>query len=287
MNITNSYNLPEPLAQAITKMANDFPPSPERISVSDLINPPLIRALKQKYWDLLEEDVSDRLWSLLGTAIHLAIQNYTPTHILTELRQEAIVDNITIVGKIDVYYDGIIEDYKVVSVNSFLLGEKQEWINQLNTYAYLMMVNGYPVEKLRINAILRDWMVSKAKEEDYPSIPFVSKEIELWEFDKIENYVKERVAIHKQEPKVCTDEERWKKPTQYALMKEGRKTAIKLLTEEEVNTVVLEKGQYIEKREEEYRRCEYYCPVRQFCPYNPYNIKLKGGVDDEVGISLK
>jgi hypothetical protein len=64
----------------------------------------------------------------------------------------------------------------------------------------------------------------------------------------------------------CTPEERWERPTRYALMKKGRKRAIKLYdTEEDANGAVKEKDHYVEYRKGESVRCENYCPVKEFC----------------------
>ena len=63
--LTNKYNLPETLVDALSydthRMAGD-------ISVTQLIDAPQIRILKRKHQ--LTEDVSEKLWALLGTAMH-------------------------------------------------------------------------------------------------------------------------------------------------------------------------------------------------------------------------
>jgi len=65
---------------------------------------------------------------------------------------------------------------------------------------------------------------------------------------------------------LCSDEEQWAKPTVYAVMKEGRKSALKLCSsEEEARTLLDEKGTYLQVRPGEKTRCESYCQVRDFC----------------------
>lgn len=50
MRITNNYNLPLAIYQAIVgKERRNL--KPDRFSVTDLINPPQVRKLKIKHWD--------------------------------------------------------------------------------------------------------------------------------------------------------------------------------------------------------------------------------------------
>ena len=67
----------------------------------------------------------------------------------------------------------------------------------------------------------------------------------------------------------CTPEERWLRPTKYAVMKKGRKRAIKLHdneTEAHGHAETLGKDHLVELRKGEAGRCEKYCPVALFCP---------------------
>src|SRR5258708_5804844 len=65
--ITNNYNLPQPLVEAIK--ADSYEVSGD-ISTTTLINSPRIRMLKKMYGRELEEDVSGYLWAIMGTCIH-------------------------------------------------------------------------------------------------------------------------------------------------------------------------------------------------------------------------
>ena len=84
----------------------------------------------------------------------------------------------------------------------------------------------------------------------------------------IENFEKSDDEI---EP--CTPEERWSTPTKWAVMKEGRKTAVKVCaTEEEAQSFIddLEKDKdkhTIEVRPGIDKKCEDYCPCASFCSY--------------------
>jgi hypothetical protein len=279
MKITNKYNLPESIFQAVAGQV--YPPRPDRFSVTDLINPPLMRQLKLQHWNSLEEDCSERLWSLLGQAIHAVLEK---TVIDETLQEEKIVQEfqgVKISGRIDLYH-GVtktIEDYKVTSVYSFLLGEKIEWQQQLNIYKWLFEHTGFEVQALKIHAILRDWKATEAqKNNDYPPIPFITLNIPVWSNENIESFIIERLKAH-QEGKVCTNEERWYRGEKWAVKKSGNKTAMKVFETEEKALKFKEEysKQYprvqleIEYRHGQYLRCELYCPVRTHCP-------VKGGV---------
>lgn len=272
MKTTNKFNLPKAIYNAVRN--NQHEPSDENwISVTSLISPPLVRFLTRKYWDVLEEDASDNLWSLLGTAIHKVLQENAEEDVEVEKKVYLTLPNgWTLMGVVDVFNktEHLIEDYKVTSVWSFLLGDKQEWENQLNVYAYMLRLQGYTIDKLQIHAILRDLQKSKTKNQGYPQIPFISKEIPLWSFEEQEKYVIERMKLFECEPRECTDEEKWKRGGEVALMQKGRKNALALYTKEQAQTIQISENQYWEDRPVEYIRCKEYCRVRSVCPFNIY-----------------
>jgi len=308
MKTSNKYNLPLPLYRAMEM--GDYKSEPDRISITNLINPPLIRYLTDEYWEEIEEDVSDRLWALLGKSIHLVLEKYgylvdekkelklgeeiqgynyltkkerrlkskkekTEKRPSIEIEKKFEIQNgkWTIVGIADLVDNEVfsIEDYKVTSVWSFLLGEKIEWERQLNCYAYLARESGYKVNKLFINAILRDWQVRKSNEKDYPEIPFLRREIRLWKPEEQKRYIQERLSLFEKAPKQCSDEEKWKHGGNFALMQRGRKKALKIFNnQEDFAHINLMQGQYIEERPAEFTRCKDYCRVSKFCPYNIY-----------------
>jgi len=186
-------------------------------------------------------------------------------------------------GTPDILHDTSLEDYKVTSVYSFLLGDKPEWEKQLNIYAYMLENDGFKVERARIHAILRDWQKSKSlREPDYPPIPFQTIPINLWSRLVQQDYVIGRINLFCDvdagtfEPTPCTDEERWARPPTYAVMKKGRKTAVRVLPtmeEAEEKLATLDSNHYIDERKGSHIRCESYCPVRAVCPYNHTRIE--------------
>ena len=123
---------------------------------------------------------------------------------------------------------------------------------------------------------MRDWQRSKAKfDPTYPQIPFLSYNVPMWSNSIVTEYIFDRIAVHAQDPPPeCSDEEKWKRPTTYAVMKLKNKRATRVLdTQEEAEAYILaidekkRKEMHIEKREGACVRCEDYCIVKNFCPY--------------------
>lgn len=223
----------------------------------------------------------------MGQAVdHVISQNAEGA--IVQGKFEIPIDGIEVVGKPDIYYPevGIIEDWKVTSVWSFLLGEKKDWERQLNCYAWgkrkqiIEAELDNKITKLTIHAILRDWQKSKMlRDDDYPRIPFISKDIPLWTFEKQEQYIKDQLEYHRMsEPAECSSEDKWEKPTTYAVMKKGRKSALRVLDSmEKAENWKADKqglepkgsnGLSIIKRPGECTRCLNYCPVRAVCEFS-------------------
>ena len=170
----------------------------------------------------------------------------------------------------------IVSDWKITSVFSFLLGEKPEWTAQINCYAYLFEQYRFPVKKAFIHAILRDWMVSKSlQDEDYPKCPFITSEIEVWDKEKQFTYIDGRVYIHELAQIIaddhllnCTPQEKWSKPTTWAVKKVKAKRALRVFHSlEEADNMIQcsEDGLTIEERPGEDVRCERFCYAKNFC----------------------
>lgn len=227
MKLSNVYGLPEAM---VTAMSDFQKPTEDVIRVSELISAPKQKKLRIAHWHEIKEDVSERLWSLLGQAMHYILEKGAPESAFGEERLKWEIDGVTISGQSDLWWNGEIGDYKTTSVYSYLLGIKPEWVAQLNVYRWLWEKNGFKTKSLKIHAILRDWIHSKAMiDPKYPQIPFITIDIPLWTMEEAEKYVKERIALHKMEDiPCCTDEEKWTRPTTYAVMEKGAKRARKV-----------------------------------------------------------
>ena len=68
MKITNRSNLPKVIERAVIN--DPYDSSGSNISTTRLIAPPRIRVLEMRNWDLIEDDVSNRIFSLLGQSVH-------------------------------------------------------------------------------------------------------------------------------------------------------------------------------------------------------------------------
>lgn len=287
MKLTNNHQLPEAFVKF---MKNDkYSRGDSDISVTTLIDAPRINKLRERHDSELTMDVSERIWALLGTAAHHILEQAESPSVVTEERLYANVFDWKISGAIDIQEynpDGSITviDYKVCSVWS-VMNDKPEWEKQLNCYAYLVRkAKELNVTSLKICAIIRDWNRRKASmESDYPNAPVHLVEVPLWTIEEQDKYIEERVALHMDaqerfffaEPlPQCTEQERWAKPSRWAVMKKGRKSAVKLFDDERHAQLFIEtqKGAdalFIEHRKGEYTRCQgNYCGVAQFCDQN-------------------
>lgn len=273
MNWTNKYNLPEELVKAC--IVGERKLTQDEISCTQLIGSPRYRQLRVRYDADLYQDVSEMLWAVLGRGVHAAIEKMEGHNSLAETRLRLTVDGMNLSGQLDLYNDkdgGTIEDWKTCSVYAFLLGEKPEWVRQLNVYAYLARANGWPVSHLWINAIVRDWSATaQMRDPEYPPCPFQRIGVKVWTDEECRTYVLERLALHKAARHMdtmalpdCTPEERWEKPAKWAVMAKGRKRAVKLYDDEASATAALDAGQYVEHRPGASKKCEL-CQCRKVC----------------------
>lgn len=281
MRITNNYDAPDAVMKALEYNAYDN--GGADISVTGLINSPRIIQLQKMNEDLLEMDARDKVWSFVGTAVHAALEAHAPEETIAEERLFMEFLGWKISGAIDLQIendDGTweINDYKVVGEFS-VRAEKDEWVQQLNIYAYMMrVVKNRRVVKLRIIAIIRDWMRKKAElDPSYPQSMIHPIDIPVWSDEQQEEFFRERVMLHQSAEKdvankrplvLCSDKERWHRPGVFALMKKGRKSAVKLYeTREEAENGAGDDEQfYIEERPGTDVRCEgNWCQVRQWC----------------------
>lgn len=274
MKLTNHLNLPEPFYQAV--LNDKYSRGDAHYSASDLIRPPRITILSRRHWDEIEEDVSERIWSLLGKSVHAILEAAEPDNALIEERLFCKVGGRTISGASDLYHDGTISDYKVTSVWTKLFGSRiEQWTQQLNVYAFLFDFIGFPVNALRIICIYRDWSSSQTlKNHRLPQLPVEVIHIPLWSATEQERFIQGRVESLKAAEKspddklpACSYDDMWGKPTTYAVMKSGRRSAIRVCeTEIQAGKYANDNpGAFIQVRPGERTRCEKYCSVAKYC----------------------
>jgi hypothetical protein len=295
MELTNISNLPKAIERAVNN--DPYDSSGSDISATRLIAPPRIRVLEQRNFDLIKEDVSDRIFSLLGQSVHHIIERAKLKVDISERRlfykDDAITNGWTLSGQFDyLTRDGNLIDFKVTSAwaaLSALTNGKDEWENQLNVLDFLCRKNQkdltrykkeIKVKSLSIMAILRDWSKLKVMQSDnYPRKQVVMIPVRRWSEEQQEIYVKARIKLHQdaeqsKELPMCTAKERWRKEDSYAVMKDNRKTAWRLFaTKEEAIQFIFSqkmiegKGCNIVFRKGEDVRCQHYCRVNEFCSH--------------------
>lgn len=141
----------------------------------------------------------------------------------------------------------------------------------MNLYAELLRRANHPVKRLELVAIYRDWSKMRAQDSSYPQSQVCVFEVPLWPESEAARFLEERVRLHKEAEEgnfiECTAEERWERPTKYALMRRGRKSALKLYDSyEEAQAAVVQSDQYVVTRPGSSIRCDAYCAVSAFCP---------------------
>jgi hypothetical protein len=267
--ITNRLGLPQPIVDAVR--ADPYSSGRSDISVTTLLKPPRAVALERQHASEIVEDAADRLWALVGQIGH-AILERGSKEAITERRLYTEVNGWTVSGQVDLVPPDLLLDYKFTSVWSCKDGLKPEWEQQLNMLHLLCVRNGIHIVKAQIVAIYRDWSTLEARRSpDYPQTQVQLFDVPLWTLPAIEAYMTERVRAHQAARAAlpeCTAEERWGKPTKWALMKRGRERAVKLFDSAQVANVALEaasKEHYIQERPGEQVRCQNYCAAMPFC----------------------
>ena len=71
---TNLHNLPDPDVKALSD--DKYDSGQVNSSVTTLIDSPQVKILNRKHKDDITIDVTERLWSVLGTAVHTMFEDY-------------------------------------------------------------------------------------------------------------------------------------------------------------------------------------------------------------------
>ncbi len=269
MKITNKYGLPQALVNAVQN--DPYSRGDADYSVTQLLQPARIVALQRSNHEKLEEDVSDRVWSLYGQIVHQILERAACESSENELRLFAVLGGVRVSGQIDRLIAGTVQDFKFVTAYKFKDGCPEEFENQLNCYAALARLNGRKIDKLELVGLLRDWSKLEAKRDSrYPQAQVILVPVPLWPEKQALDFLTSRIVIHEQAKTSlpeCTPKETWERPTVWAVMAPGRVTAVKLYNSEgEAEMRAQTKaGLYVVKREGVVTRCQFYCPVAQFC----------------------
>lgn len=282
MIFTNKLGLPSAIYSAIinspyTKMAADF-------SVTELLQPPQISSLLTTHDAILEVDVSDEIFKLLGSSVHTILERAASedhsTLAETILLQE--FEGTLLKGQTDslCLATNKLQDFKVTTVWKFTSDDNlpDDWFWQQNIYAWMLRKKGFKVESAEIVGILRDWSKPESmRTANYPPQQVAIASVNLLPDAEVEEFLRKRIAEHRAaksgKPRPCTPEERWMRAEVWAVTKTGNVRATAILdTEAEAKAKVLElttlkpKDKYeIQHRPGAPVRCQMYCPVSRYC----------------------
>ena len=252
------------------------------LSATQLLDSPKIVALRRKFDDEIEQDASDMVFSLFGSALHNILEHGKDDNHLVEERLHTELDGWHISGAIDLQIknpNGLsIRDYKTTSAWA-VMKQKYEWELQLNIYAWLVeKVKKVKVTDLGIVSVIRDWSRRDAGiKEGYPESPIKELSVPLWDYEAREAYISKRIAMHSacdfelETSGVlpdCTPEDMWEKAAVWAIKKTGNIRAKSLYSSKEHAEEALKelsKEYEIEYRPGERTRCMSYCPVSNWC----------------------
>lgn len=280
MKLTNKYNIPQTFMNVLDRPT--YSKGKAHLSVTQLLNSPKIVALTKKFEDEIEQDASDMVWSIFGSAVHNILEHGKDENHIVEQRIHKNYEGWDISGAIDlqvVNADGIdVKDYKTTSAWA-VMNEKIDWEVQLNIYAGLVEdVKKIPVTSVGIVAIIRDWnRRDAATREGYPEAPIKEIPIRLWSREEREAFISDRIAAHSAcefaletdgDLPDCTPEEMWEKQTVWAIKKTGNKRAHSLYESEDLAVSALAElgDKYeMEVRQGERTRCANFCPVSTWC----------------------
>lgn len=297
MKITNNMNLPQPFVEACKR--DEHPRfGMDTFSATELLKGTKEILLVRRHWNELEQDAADMVWLVLGKAVHKVFEGHEGEYDIAEARGEVEItvgdEKIRVSGAWDLYdsIKKIIHDYKTTGVFSYQMhanGSNDDWRDQTRIYWYILNEIGFRVNEAHITVILKDWSKTKAKmDRTYPQKP-VQKiiyrfsqpddliDVRKMLSDKLEE-IKAFQNVPDDEIPPCSKEERWERDEKWALMKKGRKSAVKLFNSEVEAEFVLEglsNDHYIVYRPGTPTKCLDYCVACDHCSfYREYMARL-------------
>lgn len=285
MRLTNRLGLPQPIVDAATR---DHEYTPKRYSVTQMLKGPREAILARRHSDEIEGDVADMAWTIFGSSMHLLLEQSQES--ATQLKENYITADMpngyVLSGIFDLYDDatGTVTDYKSATVWKAIYGEWDDYREQLLSYVWMLRQIGFNARRGEIVAILKDHSKAKARtERDYPDHPFY---VIGWDFSDGElAEFGERIAAKFREIErcealpdddlpLCTPKERWAKPDQWAVMKQGNKKSSRNFDNELDAIRYAAKLQedsgrkcHVEHRPGKDQKCLEYCDCRPFCNY--------------------
>ena len=281
MRFTNVLGLPEPFVEAASGDGRHGP-RPKTYSVTQMLKGVREVILERRHSDEIEVDVSDRVWAIFGTAVHSILSDAQESDTQLKENKVEIEDprGYKLTGIFDLYDDatGTVTDYKTATVWKVVFDERDDYRTQLLCYCFILRKMGFDARRGQIVALLKDHSKSKARREpDYPRHPVYVKEFDFTDddFEWCGDFLAERLGelgrcelLPDDELPLCSESERWAKPTKYAVMLKGRKRAVKLYDDRNAADIhAIEIGGYVEERPGTDGKCPEYCAAAPFCSY--------------------
>ena len=285
MKVTNKLNLPAAFVNAVSTTRHN---APGCFSATTLNKGAKEIILSDRHFDEITVDAADSVWAVWGTAVHALLESQ-PDNNFHEEYFKVPVSNSFVTGQVDSYdmEHATIFDWKTASVWKVQFNDFTDWRRQGLTYAWLLQQSGLEVKKCRFVALLKDHSKTKAKtDSSYPQSPVFIYEFDITPQDmeetrdRILNKVLEIESAYELDDDAiepCSAEERWADGEKWAVMKNGRKTAVKVFdNQQDADAMAGELGNshYVEHRPAISRKCGEYCSCKDFC--NFYKNMNKG-----------
>ena len=285
MIVSNRLNLPAAFVNAVSTTRHNeagcFSATTLNKGAKEII-------LTDRHFDEITVDAADSVWAVWGTAVHALLESQ-PDNNFHEESFKVPVSNSFVTGQVDSYdmENGVINDWKTASVWKVQFNDFKDWRAQGLTYAWLLQQSGLEVKKCRFVALLKDHSKTKAKtDSSYPQSPVFIYEFDVTAADMEETAARILAKVQEIESaykldddaiEPCSAEERWADGEKWAVMKNGRKSAVKVFDNQlDADAMAGELGNshYVEHRPAISRKCGDYCKCKEFC--NFYKAMNKG-----------
>ena len=271
--------------QLVLNSVHPYTHQPRRFGITNLTSPPQAVQLKRTRWQDMTMFASQRLPMLLGTITHKAFEKLDLPGILTEQKYEIVREVngapatvVTIIDREQWHTPDCVSvtDLKTGSCYAAMGEPKADYIAQVNICAHALREKhgtGLEIRGLHLSYWCKDWVAGSFRKQ--PPSANVVQEVPVWGPAQCEDYLMNRLVLHiKAEDGMrvgCKDkEDRWK-DDKWAVMKKGRKTAVKLFDDaESAGEWLREQNDQrllsIEHRAGQPRRCMFYCDAAGVCP---------------------
>ena len=137
MGITNKLGLPQPFVEAVSK---EYQYKEKQYSVTSLLKGTCQTILERRHSSEIEQDVSDMVWLIFGTAVHSILEKAQESE--TQLKENWLcidVGEFKLSGIFDLYDEKTktVTDYKTASVWKVIYNDWEDYRKQTLIYAWM------------------------------------------------------------------------------------------------------------------------------------------------------